>query len=123
MGEVNYAFESFLNTLTQVPEVAGGVVFDEKKGIICHNLSQRNDAEKYAQFIQDSILFMHELSKESRVGRFRSMHVKGNFGNIYLINFLSKNLYAAVIGNEAMNIGFIRAIYEEVFYNLEKAAA
>ncbi|MBN2089675.1 hypothetical protein JW964_08675 [candidate division KSB1 bacterium] len=123
MGEINYAFESFLNTLAQIPEVAGGVVLDEKKGIICHNLNQLNDAEKYAQFIQDSILFMQELSQESRVGRFKSIHLKGNFGNIYIINFLYKNVYAAIIGNDEMNIGFIRAIYEEVLYHIEIAAA
>ncbi len=123
MGKVAYNFDSFLNTLTQIPEVTGGVVLDEKKGIICHNLNQLNDAEKYAQFIQDSISFMQELSKESRVGRFKSIHLKGNFGNIYIINFLSKNIYAAVIGNESMNIGFIRAIYEEALYEMEKVVA
>jgi predicted regulator of Ras-like GTPase activity (Roadblock/LC7/MglB family) len=123
MGEVNYTFETFLNTLIQIPEVSGGVVLDEKKGIICHNLNQLNDAEKYAQFITDSIVFMQELSKESRVGRFKSIHLKGNFGNIYIINFLAKNIYAAVIGNESMNIGFIRAIYEETLYEMEKVVA
>lgn len=123
MGEVSYAFESFLNTLNQVPDVSGGVVIDEKKGIICHNLNQLHDAEKYAQFIHDSILFMQELSNESRVGRFKSIHLKGNFGNIYIINFLYKNIYAAIIGNDAMNIGFIRAIYDEAFDSPEIAAA
>lgn len=123
MGEVNNGFESFLNTLMQIPEVTGGVVLDEKKGIICHSLHHQNEAEKYAQLVQDSVTLMQSLTNESRVGRFKSIHLKGSFGNIYIINFLLKNIYAAIIGNEAMNIGFIRAIYDEAFYRSGKAAA